>query len=175
MTAQLSQGLIQIYTGDGKGKTTAAIGLAIRAAGAGLKVYIHQFIKNACYSEIGPLLKVRNVVVEQSGRGCFITGEPKAADIERAARGLAACARRISSGRFSIVILDEANVALRLGLIDADELLRILKGRPRGVEIILTGRSCPKKVLKHADLVTKMVNVAHPYDRGIKARRGIEY
>lgn len=171
---KLKKGLIQIYTGNGKGKTTAAFGLAMRATGAGLKVYILQFIKGKFYSELKALKQVKGIKIEQCGRGCFIKGKPKKIDKDLAQKGLMKAVARTMSGIYDVVMLDEINVALQLGLVSQQEILRLLKNKPRNVELILTGRYCPKIVLKHADLVTEMKEVKHPYAKGINARLGIE-
>lgn len=168
-------GLVQIYTGNGKGKTTAALGLALRAAGAGIKVYILQFIKSAAYSEIRSIVKIRNIKIEQCGRGCFIKGKPKLRDLIRAARGLTKAARNIASGRYGLVILDEVNCALDAGLLKAEDVVKIIRAKPENVELVLTGRYCPPSVMKHADLITEMKKIRHPYDKGIPARLGIEF
>jgi len=173
--ARLKKGLVQVYTGKGKGKTTAAIGQAVRAAGAGLKVYMFQFIKNGSYSELKALASIRNITVEQCGMGCFIKGRPKSKDRACAEAGLAKAVKRIMSGRYDVVILDEANIACALGLIPAAKLSGALSGKPGHVEVIITGRSCPTEILKLADLVTEMKKVRHPFDKGILARRGIEH
>ena len=174
MAKRLKKGLIQIYTGAGKGKTTAALGLALRASGAGMKVYILQFIKNAAYSEIRALARISNIKVEQCGRGCFIKGKPKPEDMECARRGLAKARRNTMSGKYDLVILDEANIALKFGLIGVEEILDLIAHKPETVELVLTGRHCPSRIIKQADLVTEMKNIRHPYDKGIPARRGIE-
>ncbi len=169
------QGFVQVYTGDGKGKTTAALGLAVRAAGAGLKVYIGQFIKNADYSEIKALqCLAANITIEQFGRGCFILTEPCQADVDAARHALATLGRLLASGAYDLVIADEANVAVALGLIGEDDLLTLIDQRPPQVELVLTGRGAPTSVLERADLVTEMRLVKHYYDRGILARLGIE-
>lgn len=168
-------GLVQIYTGNGKGKTTAALGLALRAAGAGIKVYILQFIKSAAYSELSSIAKIKNISIEQCGRGCFIKGKPKDVDIACATRGLAKAARHISSGRYGLIILDEVNCALDAGLLKIKDVTKIIREKPENVELVLTGQCCPKTVMKHADLITEMKKIRHPYDKGILARYGIEY
>lgn len=175
MRNRLKTGLIQIYTGSGKGKTTAAIGLAMRASGAGLSVYMQQFIKNAAYSEIRAIAKVKNIKIEQCGRGCFVKGKPKPRDLECAQRGLKRSARAIRSGAYDLVILDEINVAIRVGLFSKEEVINMLSQKPASVEVVLTGRYCPPEIMKKADLVTEMKNVRHPFDKGAQARRGIEY
>lgn len=169
------QGFVQVYTGDGKGKTTAALGLALRAAGAGLKVYIGQFIKNAEYSELKALQRFADsITIEQFGRGCFIRGEPCQADRDAAHQALAAIGEVLASGAYDLVIADEANVAVVLQLISEDDLLALIERRPPQVELVLTGRGAPPSVMARADLVTEMRLVKHYYDRGILARKGIE-
>lgn len=169
------QGMVQVYTGDGKGKTTAALGLAIRAAGAGLRVYIGQLIKNADYSELPMLRRLADcITVEQFGRGCFLLTEPAPEDVAAARRGVEAIDQAMHSGAYDLVVADEANVAVALGLLDEAELIALIEQRPPAVELVLTGRGAPAGVLALADLVTEMRSHKHYYDRGIQARRGIE-
>ena len=169
------QGFVQIYTGDGKGKTTAALGLALRAAGAGLRVYFGQFIKNADYSEIKALARFADcITVRQFGRGCFLLTEPAPEDRAAARRALDAIGLALVSGDYDLVIADEANVAVALGLIEPDDLVSLIDLRPEQVELVLTGRGAPDAVLARADLVTEMRCVRHYYDRGVLARQGIE-
>ncbi len=169
------QGFVQVYTGDGKGKTTAALGLALRAAGAGLRVYFGQFIKNADYSEIKALARFADcITVHQFGRGCFLLTEPAPEDRAAARRGLDGVRRALVSGDYDLVIADEANVAVALGLIEPEDLVALIDQRPEQVELVLTGRSAPDAVLARADLVTEMRCVRHYYDRGVLARKGIE-
>lgn len=172
---KLKKGLVQIYTGNGKGKTTAAFGLALRASGCGLKVYMLQFLKGGLYSEIKALKKIRNIKIEQCGRGCIIKRKPRKIDIESAQQGLLKAQKNIMSGKYDVAILDEANIALNLGLIKIKDIVNIIRRKPSSLELILTGRSCPRTLLKHADLVTEMKEIKHPYKKGIKARLGIEY
>jgi len=172
---RLNKGLVQIYTGNGKGKTTASLGLALRASGAGLRVCIIQFIKGKPYSEFNAIKKIPHISIIQLGSGCFIKGKPKAKDIKCAEKGLARAEKIIKSKRFDLVILDEVNVAISIGLIKNKEVLRIILKKPRKLELILTGRKCPPSFYKYADLVTDMKEVKHPYQRGVKARRGIEF
>ncbi|MBN1871226.1 MAG: cob(I)yrinic acid a,c-diamide adenosyltransferase [Candidatus Omnitrophica bacterium] len=171
----MKKGLVHVYTGDGKGKTTAAFGLAARAAGAGFDVCIYQFIKGMPYSENDVFKKIGNVTIEQCGRGCFIRGTPKAEDIKCAAKALEKARAAVRSGRYDLVVLDEVNVAMRMKLVKAADIISLMKGKPDSVELVLTGRYCPKNVLARADLVTEMKKVKHPYDKGVKARKGIEY
>lgn len=169
------RGFVQVYTGDGKGKTTAALGLAMRAAGAGLHVYIGQFIKNAEYSELRILQRLADVItVEQFGRGCFLLVEPCQEDVDAARRGLKALGRVLASGQYDVVIADEVNVAVALKLISESELLALIGEKPPEVELVLTGRGAPPLVLERADLVTEMRSVKHYYDQGVSARKGIE-
>ena len=169
------QGFVQVYTGDGKGKTTAALGLALRAAGAGLRVYFGQFIKNADYSEIKALARFADcITVRQFGRGCFLLTEPAPEDRAAARRALEGLSEALTSGDYDLVIADEANVAVALGLIEPDDLVALIDQRPEQVELVLTGRGAPDAVLARADLVTEMRCVRHYYDRGVLARPGIE-
>jgi len=170
------RGFIQIYTGDGKGKTTAALGLALRAAGAGLKVFIAQLIKGKEYSEHRALEKLGDLItIRQYGRGCFIYGKPGDEDAQSAAAGLREAKDCMVSGTYDLVILDEANVAVHLGLFSIGELLEVMDAKPEHVELVITGRDAHPRVLERADLVTEMHAVKHYYSRGIKARRGIEF
>lgn len=169
------KGYIQIYTGDGKGKTTAALGLALRAAGAGLKVFIAQFVKGMKYSEIKALSKLRkNIHIKQYGRRCFIHKKPSKEDVRRARVGLREVERIIASGKYDIVILDEATIAVYYNLLKVEELTRILRDKPVNVEIVITGREAHPKLLRMADLVTEMKEMKHYYTKGVKARDGIE-
>lgn len=172
---KLKKGLIQVYTGNGKGKSTAAFGLAIRAAGAGLKVYIAQFIKGKTYSELNTIRKIKNIELYQCGRGCFIHHRPKKPDIDYARLGLGNARSKMLSGKYDLVILDEINVALKLGLVTAGDIKKLIDIKPESVELILTGRYFPRNLLPRADLVTEMREIKHPYRKGCKARKGIEY
>lgn len=169
------RGYVQVYTGDGKGKTTAALGLALRAAGAGLRVYIAQFVKAGETSEIKALKRhADRVTVEQFGTGRFIRGRAAAADIEAAERGLQRAGRILQAGTFDVVILEEANVAADLGLFSDQRLLELVAGRPAHVEVVITGRNASEAILAAADLVTEMKAVKHYYRQGVAARVGIE-
>lgn len=171
------KGFIQIYTGNGKGKTTAALGLALRAAGHGQRVYIGQFLKGQMYGELVSVKKLApHIVIEQFGRKGFIhvTENPDDEDIERAKRGLKRCFKAMLSKKFRIVILDEINVAVDLKLITEQEVHDLLGQKPEQVEVVLTGRYAPPSFIKRADLVTEMKEKKHYYRRGIMARQGIE-
>jgi len=170
------KGYIQIYTGNGKGKTTAAFGLALRAAGAGKKIFIAQFVKGQIYSEIRALEKFHeNITIEQYGLECFIVNEPKQEDIDLARKGLKDVADIIRNGDHDLVILDEANIALYYKLFTVEELLDILKSKPEHMEIVITGRYAPPELIEAADLVTEMREIKHYYVQGVPAREGIEY
>lgn len=169
------KGYIQVYTGNGKGKTTAALGLAIRAAGAGLRVYIAQFIKMGEYSEIKALERFKDLItVEQFGKGRFIKGTPSDSDIEAAQTGIRKVRMILSSGQHQVVILEEANVAVSLGLLAVEALLEIMAEKPENVELVVTGRGADPKVMEKADLVTEMKEVKHYFQKGVAARIGIE-
>ena len=167
--------LIQIYTGDGKGKTTAALGLALRAAGAGFNVYIGQFAKGRFYSELAALKRIRNIKLEQFGRRCFIRVSPDKQDIKLACEGLAKAKKAILNRKYRLIILDEINIALKLKLVSLREVLGVLKAAPKKKEIVLTGRYAPTEILKLADLVSEVRERKHYYKKGVKARKGIEF
>lgn len=171
----MSRGYTQVYTGNGKGKTTAAIGLAIRAAGAGLKVFIAQFIKMGDYSEIIALQRFSDLItVEQFGFGCFTNREPSVRDIEAAQKGLEKVKSVMAASEYKIVILEEANVAVKYDLISVQDLIDLIKSKPRDMELVITGRGAPSKVIELADLVTEMKPVKHYFKKGVAARVGIE-
>lgn len=167
--------MIQVYTGDGKGKTTAAFGLALRAAGAGLRVFICQFTKGRDCSELKALKKIKNIKIEQFGSGCFIKKKPNKNDIRFAQEGFKKIETTISRNLFDIIILDEINIAMDLNLITTREILRLISNCPTTVELVLTGRKAKPCIIKAADLVSEIKEIKHYYKKGIKARRGIEY
>jgi len=169
------KGYIQVYTGNGKGKTTAALGLSIRAAGAGLKVFIAQFIKMGEYSEIKTLKRFSDfITIEQYGLGRFIKGKPSSEDIQAAGKGLERIENIIDSRDYHVVILEEANVAVTCGLFSVENLLKIIDKKPDDVEIVITGRNARPEIIDRADLVTEMKEIKHYYHKGVKARVGIE-
>lgn len=171
----LKTGFIHVYTGNGKGKTTAALGLALRAAGAGLKVFIGQFLKTGAYSEITALKRFsESITVEQFGETQFIREEPSAKDRQRAAEGLARIQEVLAGGEYDIVILEEINVACSMKLIPVKGVLDLLKNKPEAVEMVLTGRYAAPAVIEAADLVTEMREIKHYYKKGVAARKGIE-
>jgi len=176
MKPGLEKGLIQVYTGNGKGKTGAAFGLALRAIGRGLRVCVVQFMKGGFdYGESYIAGKLPLLEITAYGRGQFITGKPTAEDFDEAKKAFDHAKSAISNGKFDIVILDEANVAMHLGLLSVKDLIEVLRKKPSQVEVVLTGRYAPKRITDMADLVTEMREVKHPYARGIQARKGIEY
>jgi cob(I)alamin adenosyltransferase len=169
------KGYVHVYTGEGKGKTTAAIGLAIRAAGAGHKVFLAQFIKGGRYSELNALKRFDDfITVEQFGLGRFINGKPSEMDINAARLGLEKMKTIIASGEYKVVILDEANIALHYNLISVQELIDLVGSRAKETEIIITGRKASPEILEIADLVTEMKAIKHYYNEGVQARVGIE-
>ncbi len=169
------RGYIQVYTGNGKGKTTAALGLALRAAGAGARVFIAQFIKGRPTAELAALQRFSDLItIKQYGRGRFIVDEPDPEDIEAARQGLEEAEKAIASGEYSLIILDEANVAVDLGLFSAEALLAVVEAKPDQAEIVITGRNAPERIIERADLVTEMREVKHYCTQGVTARSGIE-
>jgi cob(I)alamin adenosyltransferase len=174
---KLEKGLVQVYTGNGKGKTTASFGLALRAIGRGLKVYIIQFIKGGFdYGELYIADKLPGLTLKAYGRGKFISEKkPDKIDVDLAIAALKEAQDVIKSGEVDVVILDEINVALNLKLVEIEKVLKLIKEKPEKMEIVLTGRNAPVEIVQAADLVTEMIEIKHPYNAGFKARKGIEY
>ena len=169
------KGYIQVYTGNGKGKTTAALGLALRAAGAGFRVYIAQFVKGMKYSELDILPRLSDyITLKQYGRDCFIEREPTNEDIQAAQEGLKEVKEIMCSGEYQMIILDEANIANYFNLFSVDDLLDLMRAKPEDVELVITGRKADTRVIEAADLVTEMKEIKHYYQKGIEARTGIE-
>lgn len=168
------RGYVQVYTGNGKGKTTASFGLALRAAGAGKRVFIGQFVKGMHYSELDIVPKLETIEIRQYGRDCFIKKEPSESDIRCAKEGLAEVAEILKSGKYDVVIMDEANIALFYKLFSFEELKQAICNRAEGVEVIVTGRYAPQELIDMADLVTEMREIKHYYTKGVEARVGIE-
>jgi cob(I)alamin adenosyltransferase len=171
----LGKGYVQVYTGAGKGKTTAAFGLALRAAGHGLRTYIGQFMKGQMYGELQALRDHSLIEIEQYGDArCVRRDEVTPEHVAQARRGLERASEQMCSGRFDIVVLDEVNVTVWFGMLTSDEVLVFLEQRPAEVEVILTGRNASEEILARADLVTEMREVKHYFEQGILARDGIE-
>lgn len=170
-------GLVQVYTGNGKGKTTAALGLALRSVGHGKKVFMLQFMKGSPdYGEVTAAALLPGFTLVQSGLPTFVDkNNPSAEDLRLAAEGLARARQEITSGDWDLVILDEINVALDYGLLRLEEVEELIHARPAALELVLTGRYAADRVIALADLVSEVKLVKHPYSRGIGAREGIEY
>ena len=171
------KGLLHVYTGNGRGKTTSAIGLAVRALGRNWKVYLIQFMKGYYnYGELQTLSKFENLKIIQFGTPEFVSKKhPKKEDIEHAVEGLNFAKELIMRGEYDMVILDEINVAVDFGLLDKNEIIELIKNRPSHVELILTGRNAPSEFIELADYVTEMKEIKHPFMKGLLAREGIEY
>lgn len=175
MKPNIEKGLVQVYTGDGKGKTTASLGLAFRALGHNFKIYVIQFMKGKInYGELLSAEKIPNITIKQFGRPDFVNKKnPAQVDIEFAKKALEHAQLKINE--VDILILDEINVALDYKLIKLEDVLELIKNKPNNLELVLTGRYAPKEILEIADLVTEMKEIKHPYQNGIQARKGIEY
>lgn len=170
-----NKGYIHVYTGNGKGKTTAALGLALRAYGAGKKVFFGQFIKGKPYSEIIAIQKyLKGIEIRQYGLDCFIYKEPDKKDIEAARKGLGEMKSIILSGNYDIVVMDELNIALYYNLFELKEVVELIQNKPDHVELVITGRYACKEIIELADLVTEMKEIKHYYSEGVEAREGIE-
>jgi cob(I)alamin adenosyltransferase len=175
--ARLEKGYAQVYTGNCKGKTTAALGLAFRAMGRGLKTYIGQFMKGQEYGELNSARMVKPyITIEQYGREGFVhvQNPPEQVDIDLAAGGLKLARRAMLSGEYDIVVFDEILTAHAFHLVSVEEMLDLLRNRPDHVEVVFTGRHAPQEVIDAVDLVTEMVEIKHYYRKGVMARDGIE-
>lgn len=174
--SQIGSGKTHIYTGDGKGKTTAAFGLAMRARGKGLRVLVIQFVKGE--GDFGEVVSARKlgIKVEQFGTGRMLSGNNITEEDRAEARAAMERARKaVASGEYDIVVLDEINVAISLNLISPDSVIEMVRSRPSNVELVLTGRNAPAELIALADYVTSMTLLKHPFERGEQARPGIEY
>ncbi len=172
----LDVGLVHVYTGSGKGKTTAALGLALRTCGHGLEAYVIQFMKSGRSGETSAAKKLQNLTVKSYGRDEFVDkNHPLEIDIKLAREALEQARKVVQGGHYDVVILDELIVALDYGLIDLGDVLDMILGKPPHVELILTGRKAPPEIIEVADLVTEMREVKHPHRRGVPARKGIEF
>lgn len=169
-------GLIMVFTGDGKGKTTAAVGQAVRALGHGYRVFMIHFMKGRDYGEFLATEHMPNLTVVRAGRDCFVSRDnPDPIDTELAKEGFARAEKAILSGDYDMVVLDEINVAVDYGLIAEEELLNLLKKKPDRVSVILTGRGASTELVKIADMVSEVLAIKHHYDKGAECCKGIEY
>ncbi len=177
MVRKKDKGLIQVFTGNGKGKTSAALGSILRATGHGFKVFIVFFMKGKYpYGEFSSLPKLPNVEVASFGLRCLVDrNNINPEEIEQAQLALKTAREAMLSGKYDMVVLDEVNVAVYFNLISLDDVVKLVEAKPPELELILTGRYAEAAVIERADLVTEMVKVKHPYDKGVKARKGIEY
>jgi cob(I)alamin adenosyltransferase len=175
--APRNRGLVIVITGNGKGKTTSAFGQAMRAVGQGYRVYIMQFMKGRQYGESVAAEKyLPRLTVRHSGLDSFVMrGSPAPVDIELARKGFESAKKAIASGRYDMVILDEINVAVDFKLIELADLMDLIRQKPPGLDLILTGRYAAKEVLRLADTVSEIKDIKHHYAAGIKGRAGIEY
>ena len=170
------KGKVHIYTGNGKGKTTAALGIALRAAGAGHMVFFAQFVKGMKYAEVSAIENyLPKVSIKQYGLKCFIENDPTDEDILMAQKGLQEVSVILASGDYNMVVLDEANIALYYKLFSVDQLITALDKRDDNTEVIITGRYAPDALIEYADLVTEMKEIKHYYTTGLQARKGVEY
>lgn len=173
--SKLSKGYVHIYTGDGKGKTTAALGLALRASGHGLRTYVGQFMKGQRYGELDALRGNPSITLQQYGDTHHIYQETVSDDdVDKARCGLALAQDAMLSGEYDILVLDEVSVAIWFGLLETDDVLAFLDRRPDDIEVVLTGRRAPQELIDRAHLVTEMRPLKHYYDQGVLARPGIE-
>ncbi|MBC8444901.1 MAG: cob(I)yrinic acid a,c-diamide adenosyltransferase [Chloroflexi bacterium] len=171
------RGLVHVYTGDGKGKTCAALGMALRAAGHGWRTYVGQFMKGQDYGELKAAQMLDGLLtIEQYGKPTFVhVGQVTPEDVQMVNEGLALVLGALQSGEYQMVVLDEINVALYFGLLAARDVLSVIDAKPEGVELVLTGRRVPEEILARADYVTVMREVKHPYQHGVLARKGVEF
>jgi cob(I)alamin adenosyltransferase len=172
----LKKGYVHVYTGPGKGKTTSAIGLGVRAAGAGLKVHMIQFMKGRRYSELNSIDKIPNFSFVQHGRDEFVNKEnPEKIDIDLAKKGFSHAKDLIKKAKYDLLILDEINVAVDYDLIDYHDVVKLIEEKPEKLELVLTGRYAHPEITRYADYVTEMLEIKHPYQQGVEARKGIDF
>jgi cob(I)alamin adenosyltransferase len=169
--------VIQVFTGNGKGKTTAALGQALRAAGHGWPVLIIQFMKgDPDYGEILAARQLSSITIVQSGLPTFVEkGNPSPEDVRLAQEGMDRAEQAVRDGRFRMLVLDEINVAIDYGLIPLDRVLKLVRSCPSGIELVLTGRYAKPELIDIADLVSEIREVKHPYQKGIVGREGIDH
>jgi cob(I)alamin adenosyltransferase len=171
------KGYVQVYTGNCKGKTTAALGLAFRAMGRGLKTYIGQFMKGRLYGELEAAKKVEPfIIIEQYGKKGFmhVKNPPQQKDIDMAQKGLEKARQAMLKGGYNIVVMDEVITANYFNLVSLTDILDLINNKPEDIELVLTGRYAPRELIDAADLVTEMVEIKHYYQQGVAARDGIE-
>lgn len=173
----MQKGLILVYTGNGKGKTTAALGLALRAIGHGQKVFMIQFMKGSPeYGEVKAARYLPQFTLIQKGLPTFVRkGEPGEEDVKLAREGLELAKNIIRTGEYQLIILDEINVAVDYGLIKVEEVLELINLKPEGVTLVLTGRYAPEEIINRADMVSEVKDIKHHYRQGIPSQPGIEY
>jgi cob(I)alamin adenosyltransferase len=172
----MERGTVQLYTGDGKGKTTASLGAALRAAGHGRRVLVIQFMKGRLYGELSAVKGIEKITIEQYGRDEFVDPEnPEQVDIELAAKGWERAVEAAHDEQIDVLVLDEINIAVSFGLIELGTVVEFVKTKPDRLELILTGRYAPEELIELADTVTEMREVKHHYRSGVKARKSIEY
>jgi len=170
------KGIVQVYTGDGKGKTTAALGLALRAAGRDMKILIVQFMKKWDYGELHSVKFIPNITLKTFGTKDFVyKGKAKKIDYEEAEKAFSCGMEGVQSGNYQMVIFDELNMAIYFDLLDPNFVINTIKEKPEDVEIVITGRKASTGIIEIADLVTEMKEIKHPYQKGFQARKGIEY
>ena len=172
----MEKGYIHVYTGPGKGKTTAALGLGLRAAGAGLKVHMMQFMKGRRYSELDAIENIPNFTFSQHGRDEFVSKKnPEQVDIDLAQEGFTKAKDVILNSKYDLLILDELNVVIDYNLVKVNDVIKLIEQKPEKIELILTGRDAHPEIIKIADLVTEMLEIKHPYQQGVNARKGIDF
>ena len=172
----MKSGLIHVYTGNGKGKKTAALGLGLRAAGAGFKVHMIQFMKGRRYHELNAIDELDNFTLTQHGRDEFVSKEnPEQIDIDMAQEGFSYAKKLIKEQKHQMLILDEINVAVDFNLINLNDVLTLIDNKPGELELVLTGRYAHPDIIKRADVVSEILEIKHPYQEGIEARAGIDF
>lgn len=171
----VEKGYVQVYTGNGKGKTTAALGISVRCACAGGKVLIGQFLKGQEYSELKIPDHFKTIVMKQFGTPEFVKGEPSDEAKQQAREGLEYMKKEMLTESYDMIVFDEINNSLDIGLLDIDDAIDIIDSKPTNTEIVFTGRGCPKEIIDRADLVTEMREIKHYYQVGVNARKGVEY
>ncbi len=174
--SETNKGLVLVYTGDGKGKTTAALGLAFRAAGHGFKILAIHFLKGRDYGEAKAAEHLPNFETVKAGRDKFVNRDnPDPEDVKLAAEGMARARESAAKGTHNLILLDEINVALNYNLVSLQEVLELIDTRAPGVDLVLTGRNAPPEILEKADMVSEVKDIKHHFASGTKAREGIEY